>query len=677
MSASTSRLLSFLLVLPAAAAPIDTGRLLREMTDYDAVARWPGPAYHCLQASSHDRRTTAPGEPGWFANDDHTQYLREERKHGRAEKVMLDEDGPGAMVRFWLTTVENKSGTLRVYLDHSDEPTLEFPAFDLMSGSLELDRTLLLPHPGYAREGNGGNTLMLPVPFARHCKVTWEEKGSGPRYYQINVRRYAPGTEVRTFTRSDLVTFRDALNETATRLASPPEPPRTGTARLEGPLVPKITKTLDLPPGPAAVSCIRAKIPVSEDAGTTRLLRSLIVKLDFDDETTAWCPLGDFFGSGAGLNSLQSWYRTIDADGTLTCRWVMPYRRSGSISIENLGDLPAEVSLEASTKPWSWDADSMHFHTAWHSEHDLDTPPVRDWNFARLRGRGVYVGDTLSLFNRIATWYGEGDEKILVDADPALRHLGTGTEDYYNYSFAPRGIMQTPFANQIRVDQPATQGHNVLTRTRHLDAIPFERSLDFDIELMSWKRTRLNYAATTYWYGFPGITANVTPEPDEALAPVPTLEEAMNPPAFEGVSDAELLRIVDQSDGLVTEVQDMSPFGFDSWSRGAQLLVKASKKGDFVTMDLPAPNAGNHRIWVAATQAVDYGNLRFTINGSPSRAIHRGFAPEVRAAEPLDLGVFKPVDGRYRITAEVSGTSASSEGARFYFGLDSFRMEKP
>lgn len=33
----------------------------------------------------------------------------------RTEKVMLDADGPGCIVRFWLTTVTNKKGTLRIH----------------------------------------------------------------------------------------------------------------------------------------------------------------------------------------------------------------------------------------------------------------------------------------------------------------------------------------------------------------------------------------------------------------------------------------------------------------------------------------------------------------------------------------------------------------------------------
>ena len=38
------------------------------MVDRDALARWPGPPYTCLQASSWDRGSVAPDKPGWFAN---------------------------------------------------------------------------------------------------------------------------------------------------------------------------------------------------------------------------------------------------------------------------------------------------------------------------------------------------------------------------------------------------------------------------------------------------------------------------------------------------------------------------------------------------------------------------------------------------------------------------------
>jgi len=77
----------------------------------------------------------------------------------------------------------------------------------------------------------------------------------------------------------------------------------------------------------------------------------------------------------------------------------------------------------------------------------------------------------------VATWYGEGDEKISVDGEPASVFLGTGKEDYYEFFVSRRG--PDADVHQVRVDQPMTQGNNVLTRTRNLDGIP---SPNFDFE---------------------------------------------------------------------------------------------------------------------------------------------------------------------------------------------------
>ena len=49
----------------------------------------------------------------------------------------MDEDGPGAVVRFWLTTNDKKKGLLRIYLDGASVPAIEYPAYDLLSGSLD------------------------------------------------------------------------------------------------------------------------------------------------------------------------------------------------------------------------------------------------------------------------------------------------------------------------------------------------------------------------------------------------------------------------------------------------------------------------------------------------------------------------------------------------------------
>jgi hypothetical protein len=497
--------------------------LLHEMSDFAAVVRWPQPEFTSRQCSSYDRAEVAPDKPGWFANNDFSQYLRTEENAGRKEQVMMDADGPGCIVRFWLTTTKNKSGVLRIYLDGQIEPLLVFRAFDLLAGDLNLAAPLLQPHPGYGPSDNGGNTLMLPIPYAKHCKVTWQEAGEGPRYYQIQYRTYASGTPVKTFTRETFEAARPLLAQVQKNLSEAREFLSGKSVAREETIPAGKSTSLKLPRGPAAMRQLELRVLANTAADLERTLRSTIVQMQFDDQETVWCPASDFFGSGVGVNALQSWYRTVRPDGSMICRWVMPYAKTARVTISNLSQSAVKISLRAVTSPWDWDDRSMLFHAAWHYEAGLATPPARDWNFIRIAGRGVYVGDTLALFNPVATWYGEGDEKIRVDGESPPSFLGTGTEDYYDFSFAPRGLMQTPFANQVRVDQSMTQGHNVLTRTRNLDGIPFSESLDFDFELISWQPTKLVYAATIYWYAFPGASSNLKPQPDAASRPLPSL----------------------------------------------------------------------------------------------------------------------------------------------------------
>lgn len=151
---------------------INLQSLLNEMVDKESIARWPHPFYELKQISSYDRRSVSPSKPGWFANNDYSNFIRVEEKQNSKEYVMFDADGPGAIVRFWLTT-DAKPGKMRFYFDNEEQPSIEIPAFDLMKAGFSLGPGLLQPHTSYKPDGVGGNTLYMPLPYQKHCKITW------------------------------------------------------------------------------------------------------------------------------------------------------------------------------------------------------------------------------------------------------------------------------------------------------------------------------------------------------------------------------------------------------------------------------------------------------------------------------------------------------------------------
>ena len=236
---------------------VTTRTLLAEMTDLRSLADYPDPPFRCAQFSSYDRRSKSPSQPeppeeGWFANADFDQYLRVEERAGRKEYVMMDADGPGAIVRIWSA---NPKGTLRIYLDGSDQPALEAPMQDVLGGKVPG-----IPVPIACERSMGWNSY-FPIPYARHCKVTSD---ANEFYYHVNYRTYRAGTRVVSFDRRELDSLSDVTWAIAGRLAAPRQGAQT-------------TRAADALPVPASrcarcASVLRARSPAWR-CGCKRLIR--------------------------------------------------------------------------------------------------------------------------------------------------------------------------------------------------------------------------------------------------------------------------------------------------------------------------------------------------------------------------------------------------------------------
>ena len=132
----------------------------------------------------------------------------------------------------------------------------------------------------------------------------------------------------------------------------------------------------------------------------------------------------------------------------MTCRWVMPYQKAAKLSVLNLGQKKIAVKIAVHVDDWKWDDRSMYFHTTWRRQYPISTRPFSDWNYLEAAGRGVYVGDTLCVWNPTKKWWGEGDEKVWVDGEAFSSHFGTGSEDPYGYAWGNPARFQGPFCNQ-------------------------------------------------------------------------------------------------------------------------------------------------------------------------------------------------------------------------------------
>ena len=670
----------------AAPAPVITlESLLKEMIDRDAVARWPNPPYRCMQASSYDRRSKTPDDPaGWFANNDWSQFLRSEENKGRLEWVLMDADGPGAIVRqWWAGNMPPKGAVVRFYLDGAQEPAIEGYPCDILAGGALVGKPLSMEYAKAPPGNPAAMNLYLPIPYARHCKVTYSEpnaknpaKPPGGRWYNMEYRTYPAGTKVKTFTMGDLKALAPVPAETCRTLGESPDLSSPANVSIKQAIEPGKEASADLPAGPKAIRQLRIEIVRDPSEGIEDILRSVVLRIRFDGEETVWCPVSDFVGSGVGLNALHSWYRNVESSGILTCRWVMPYQKSGRITVMNLGKRSVQVHVGASVTPWTWDARSMHFQAAWRQERGIPTRPYRDWNYVAVTGKGVYMGDTLAVFNPVNAWWGEGDEKIWVDRESFPSHFGTGSEDYYGYSWGNTTLFNSPFCNQPRCDGPGNAGHTTNTRTRILDAIPFDKSIKVDMEIWHWKSVQMDYAVTSYWYALPGATSNRAPQPEEAVAPISSLADRA---AFKipGAIECEKMKVVATSPDLAVSAQPVSALVSGQWSGGEQLFLRGKKQGDFVELEIPVKDAGPQKVALYGTRSWDYGILRFSINGKAAEKDYDAYGKDPAASGPVDLGVFEPKDGRMILRVEVVGANPASKGTQSYFGLDCVVLSKP
>lgn len=494
-----------------ASSPVITlESLLDEMVSFESAAYFPDQEYTCKQISSYDRRSVSPDEDFWFANGDGNGYMRLDIIDGRTEKVMFEADGPGVVTRIWMTT-SVKNGVLRFYFDGEKVPRFEIPAYDMKQTPFYAGEALSLIHTNYSQDpvGTGGNTFMLPIPYQKSCRITFEEpdyEKKPPRYYQVNYRTYGKKTKVQTFDLSTVNALKDRIRKINNLLLNPPTFGSGVKSEIESLVEVNKSIKLELPQGSNAVRSFDLDIKCGNgDFG--KMMRNIILKITFDGKETVWVPLSDFSGAGFGSPKVESWYMSADGKGRITCRWVMPYQKQATVELENTFQYSVRVKVKAHSTAWKWTPNTLYFHTSWKQQRDIpllkyDTKDGNlDWNFTTLTGRGVFRGDLLSLYNYAPNWYGEGDEKIWVDNDTFPSHFGTGTEDYYNCSWAPVVPFHTPFGGAPRADNPSSHGFNAFMRTRNLDDIPFNNKFRFDLEMISWTNGEVDYASTSYWYG--------------------------------------------------------------------------------------------------------------------------------------------------------------------------------
>jgi hypothetical protein len=399
------------------------------------------------------------------------------------------------------------------------------------------------------------------------------------------------------------------------------------------------------------------------------------LSIKFDGKETVWCPLSDFFGSGVGVNPYKSWYTWVEKDGTLFSRWEMPFKETMHAELINYGAQDIKVGYQTVIHTdYEWTDRSMYFHADWRQERNIETIAgngTKDWNYVKIKGKGVFVGDVLSVLNRNPAWWGEGDEKIYVDGEKFPSHFGTGTEDYYGYAWCTPEFFESPFHFQPRAEGPSNYGHATNGRVRLLDGIPFTKDFRFDMEVWHWAKTKIDYSVVTFWYGFDGA-ALVDFQPrrnriTEVKSPV-----LYKTPMSLDIPGFKIEKIPTAGNLQLQGLQQFTKEG-RKWENDDHLWWTGARPGAKLELIINTEKDGKYNLVAALTKAKDYGTIQFSVDGVKVGEAIDLYNPEVIPTGAMEVGSIDLKAGKHIVQVEIIGKNDKADPA-FMVGIDTVRL---
>lgn len=441
--------------------------------------------------------------------------------------VLADIQGPGCVTRLWSSN-PGEAGRVRIFLDNQPQQQLEAKLLDLLSGQWEIQqadkKVKPIPSP-WASEKARGYEMVFPIPFQQRCLIVADRPGV---QYQVQWRAYAADAALPSFSVQELLEQQPLLTKLAeqiTALNTPStaalaqklagsklaEKPDVQQVSLEQPLLgPGQSRQLDLLQGPGD-NPSRAIVLLEANVQADRMmnaLRNIVLSITFDSarEPQVEVPLGDFFGTAPGANMVGLLPWRSSPNGKLASHWIMPYAKHARVTVKNLDDQPVTVQLTLTHVPYTWNEQSLYFHSNWRTS-SFTSRPFQDWSLLQVQGTGHLAGTHLAVYNPAKEWWGEGDSKVWIDGHTFPSLWGTGTEDDFGLGWAEKTLFSSPWRGQPRHDGQRTghEGFTSLLRARLLDRISFQKSLRYDLEVRhDQPNVNLQYAATSFWYALPG-----------------------------------------------------------------------------------------------------------------------------------------------------------------------------
>jgi len=237
---------------------------------------------------------------------------------------------------------------------------------------------------------------------------------------------------------------------------------------------------------------------------------------DGEKEPSVEVPVGDFFACGWGKYAqVSSLPVCVNPGSAFNCYWVMPFRKSCKITMENLDDKKMTLYYQINYTLTEVPEDAAYFHAQFRRVNPLPYKEVYTI-LDGVKGWGHYVGTYMCWGANNNGWWGEGEIKFFIDGDKDFPTIcGTGTEDYFcgSYSFVVDNQYQeytTPYAGMPQVLKPDglwnSQQRFGLYRWHIMDPVRFEKDLKVTIQALGWRSggrylpLQDDISSVAFWY---------------------------------------------------------------------------------------------------------------------------------------------------------------------------------
>ncbi|MBD3385672.1 DUF2961 domain-containing protein [candidate division KSB1 bacterium] len=248
--------------------------------------------------------------------------------------------------------------------------------------------------------------------------------------------------------------------------------------------------------------------------------RYSILRFYWDGETepSVEVPIGDFFACGWGKYAqVTSQAVCVNPGSAFNCYWVMPFRKSCRITVENIGEEKMTLYYQINYTLTKVPEDAAYFHAQFRRQNPLPYKSVYTI-VDGIKGWGQFIGTYMAWGVNNTGWWGEGEIKFFIDGDKKFPTIcGTGTEDYFNgsYGFINPETKEyqpynTPYAGMPQVIKPdgvfESQTRFGLYRWHIMDPVRFEKDLKVTMQALGWRSggrylpLQDDIASVAYWY---------------------------------------------------------------------------------------------------------------------------------------------------------------------------------